>query len=260
MIVHDFEQYSDAWWQVRCGLPTASRFASIMSANPVWQVWLDGEQVSNHRELRTAQSAADKLNKKSGGHVVRKVYPMSEGAEGYACELIADQFDPCYGHGENYESPAMRKGTIMEPKARSWYEFATDTDIKQVGFCTTDDGLIGSSPDGLAVSDGEFVGALELKSPEPKTHVRYLADDILPPVYKPQCHGHLIVTGLPWCDFMSYCPGFPEFRIRVEPDDYTQSLREALAEFIEIMASIRARLPLVEPEAPEPITEDMIAF
>lgn len=32
MIIHDFEQYSPAWWQARLGIPTASRFKDIYTS------------------------------------------------------------------------------------------------------------------------------------------------------------------------------------------------------------------------------------
>jgi hypothetical protein len=70
-----------------------------------------------------------------------------------------------------------------------------------------------------------------MKCPELKTHAQYLAENRLPPEYRAQVHGCLIVTGRKWWDFLSYAPGLKPLLLRVEPDHYTQRLREALEEF-----------------------------
>ena len=188
MKTYDFAQYSPPWWTVRRGVPTASVFDKIIT--PV-----KGE--------------------------------LSRSAVDYAHQLIADQYDPDYGVIEDYVSAAMKNGTMMEPEARRFYAFERGYDVQQVGFCTTDDGRFGCSPDGLVGDDG----GLELKSPAPKTQVAYLLDGVLPTDYKPQVHGALIITGRKWWDFMSYVPGFPPLLVRVEPDDYTEKVRKALGDF-----------------------------
>lgn len=193
------DQYSAEYWAARRGVPTASEFGRVITP-------------------------------KSGA--------LSAQAHGYACQLVADTFDPQYGTHEDYVSAAMKNGTIMEPEARRFYEFERSADVARVGFCLTDDGRFGCSPDGLVGDDG----ALELKSPTPRVHVEYLVAGVLPPDYRPQVHGHLIVTGRPWCDFMSYCRGFPPLLVRVEPDEFTDSLRRCLDEFADIYAGVLAKV------------------
>lgn len=185
---YDFDQYSPDWWRVRRGVPTSSCFDKIVTP-------AKGE--------------------------------LSKQADGYIHQLIAEQFDPEYGVVEDYVSAAMRAGTIMEPEARRYYEFERGVDVEQVGFCLSDDGRFGCSPDGLCGDDG----ALELKCPQPHTQVAYLLANELPQAYAPQVHGQLIVTGRKWVDFMAYSPGFPPLLIRVEPDDYTEKVRKALDDF-----------------------------
>lgn len=188
MIRHDFPQYSPEWWDVRRGVPTASNFGRIMTP------------------------------------ATRK--PSSQAA-GYICQLIAEQADPHYADVDSYVSAAMKNGTMMEPEARAFYTFERDADVTEVGFCLTDDGRFGASPDGLVGDDG----TLELKSPMHKTHVEYLLAGVVPPAYLPQVHGQIIVTGRAWCDFMSYARGLPPLLIRVERDDYTADLEAALDVF-----------------------------
>lgn len=212
---YDFDQYSDAWWRVRRGVPTASEFGRIITP---------------------AKGT------------------LSASALGYAAELVGQFVDPGYGVEETYVSAAMRNGTIMEPEARDWYEFDAGETVERVGFCTTDDGRFGCSPDALVGGDG----CLELKSPTAKTQVLYLLAGTLPDEYRPQVHGHLIVTGRKWCDFVSYYRGLPTFRIRVTPDAFTDSLRDCLEKFWTTYQQVRAAVPVAPPPAPT-ITEEQAA-
>lgn len=221
MKVYEFAQYSSDWWAVRRGVPTASEFSSIITPEK-------GQ--------------------------------LSKQAHSYACQLVADLFDPYYGCHEDYQTAAMRNGTIMEPEARRFYAFDRGEDVRQVGFCTTDDGRFGCSPDGLVGDEG----GLELKSPSPKVHVQYLLAGGVPAEYRPQVHGHLVVTGREWWDFMSYCRGFPPLLVRVVPDDYTAALRKALdgfwVQYQAMLASVRDMAGEVPPlgmpkvkQTPDPI-------
>jgi hypothetical protein len=196
---HYMPQYSPDWWEIRRGVPTASKFGDIMG----------------------------------------KKMTLLAGAESYIDELIADtvRLDP-NAMTERPMSAAMRHGTECEPEARRFYEMERGVTVQLVGFCTTDDGTLGCSPDFLVGDEG--VG--ELKCPQPKTHVSYLRANALPDDYRAQVHGHLIVTGRPWCDFLSYCPGFPPLLVRVAPDEYTAKLRAVLAEFLEKYAAAKEKV------------------
>lgn len=170
-----------------------------------------------------------------------KTMKLSASADDYACELVADiiRLDPPI-LTEQPMSAAMRNGVQCEPEARNFYAFDTGHPVLQVGLCVTDDDRFCCSPDGLV---GEK-GGLELKCPEPKTHVAYLLAREVPTEYRCQVHGALIVTGRDWWDFMSYCPGFKPLVVRVVPDEFTKSLRICLetfwARFQEIKALIQA--------------------
>lgn len=186
----DCEQYSPLWWSTRRGVPTASQFHRIITP---------------------------------------KKGDLSASAMGYIHELIADRikFDPPL-LTEQPATAAMRFGTATEPEARSWYAFSRDGDVRQVGFCLTEDERFGCSPDALVGEDG----VLELKCPELKTHVGYVIAGTLPDEYKPQVHGHLLITGRPWCDFVSYHPDAPtQLVVRVTPDEFTIKLRDVLEQF-----------------------------
>jgi len=160
--------------------------------------------------------------------ITPKTSKPSASAEGYIHELIADRlrFDPPV-MTDRPMNAAMRHGVECEPDARNWYAFEGNRDVRLVGLCLTDDGRFGASPDGMVGDDG----LLEIKCPQPSTHVGYLLGGTLPDEYRCQVHGQLIITGRSWVDFLSYCPGFDPFLIRVTPDEFTDKLRDALESF-----------------------------
>lgn len=179
------------WWEARRGMPTASEFSSIMT--PV-------------------------KRKKSGGQ------------ERYIAQLLADItcLSPKYFTGQGGPvNAATEYGRITEAKARRFYEQERGVTVRKVGFCKTDDGRFGASPDGLVDPDG----CLELKCPERKTHMFYLLKGVLPNDYLCQVHGQLIVTGRKWVDFLSYCEQERPLLIRATPDAFTMALRTQLELF-----------------------------
>ncbi len=146
---------------------------------------------------------------------------MSSQAAGYIAELIGETQALYLPEGvESYTNRAIRWGQQCEEEARRYYCMDRQCDVTNGGFCTTDDGRFGASPDFLVEPDG----CGELKCPQPGTHVEYILGRGLPEIYKPQVHGHLIVTGRKWCDFLSYAPGLKPLLVRVEADDFTQSV------------------------------------
>ena len=131
----------------------------------------------------------------------------------------------------SFSSAAMDEGTAREAISRKIYAMEKEVIVDEVGFCISDCGRYGASPDGMILSDG---GILELKNPSAHTHVGYLMKGTLPSAYKQQVFGELLVTGCDYADFMSYSPGLPLFIVRVEPDrELLAKLEAALIEFSE---------------------------
>lgn len=144
------------------------------------------------------------------------------------------------GFAPDFSAFAVEQGVILEQEAKPYYELTFDTPIQSVGFCTTDDGRIGCSPDGLIGCDG----GIEIKCPQPAQHLRYLFDGGVPKDYLAQVHGSMLVTGRPWWMFMSYSRQFGPLVVKVERDERIQSLLRAaldafLVKFDEKMESIR---------------------
>lgn len=184
MIIHDdFEQGSQQWHAIRCGLPTASAFSRIV--------------------MNTKDADGN--------------YKLSTGLQGYAASLAAelfagkplDQFD-----GTSW----MDRGKEKEAEARELYAFTHDVDVRQVGFITADDGLCGCSPDAL-LGDG---GGLEIKMQKAENHLLtvqyYEKHGRAEPKYTQQVQGGLWITGLSYWSQLFYHPDLPPLVIRQTPD------------------------------------------
>ena len=129
---------------------------------------------------------------------------------------------------ETYQNFAMARGIELESEARIFYELTTGLTVEQVGFCTTDDGKVGCSPDGLVGNEG----MIEVKCPTIAVHVGYLLANSVPSDYFQQLQGQLYVTGRKWVDFMSYSVGLKPLIVRIYPDEEFQiRLKEELEKF-----------------------------
>lgn len=162
-----------------------------------------------------------------------------EMARSYMYAKVAEAYRgfPMLGFGGSW---ATDQGNIREDDARRWYAFEhEDKEILNVGFCESDDGRVGCSPDALI---GETSG-LELKSPQPVNHLRYLMEGVLPAEYRAQVHGSIYVTGRPEWEFVSFCPHFPPFVLTVKRDEKIMTkIKGALASFHLAFDGAMARL------------------
>lgn len=160
-----------------------------------------------------------------------------------ACEILTGepQDDP-------YQSNDMTRGIETEPEAFAAYELSTLTVVQRVGFITHNKLPIGCSPDGIV---GDFEGGVELKCPRAATHLSYIRNGV-PLDYEHQIVHSLLVTGLPWWDFASYCPQLPEplrlFCARFERDDedlqgYQLAVSLFMSEVEKEVTAVRALIP-----------------
>lgn len=200
-------QGSAAWWEARRGLPTASDFDKIVT--PV-----RGE--------------------------------FSRQSVKYIDQLIADtvSLSPTWFSDRGGKPPntAIENGVLRENESRKWYSLHHDADVQEVGLCLSDCERYGMSPDGLIGSDG----ILELKNPMAKTHSGYLREGGLPPAYRCQVHGQLLVSGRSFVHFVSYAPPLPPLVVEVVPDDFTKRLGEAVLEFVEKLAAARKKMGVAQ--------------
>lgn len=221
MIVYkDIIQGSEEWERIRCGRPTASRFADFITAE----------------EGILSRSRKARLNK-YGKEVL-----ISKGARSYIAELIGEAFVPDFKAfiGNAYTD----RGTELEPEALKafieYYRFPPGI-VEKVGFCTMDESSCspGCSPDALLKGpNGEYYAGLEIKCPAPKTHIKYIMEGELPDEYKRQVHGGMAVTGLKQWHFFSYFPGLKPFHYVARWDEYTDNIQNALGEFVNEYAKV----------------------
>ena len=199
VIIRDIEQGSRAWHELRLGIPTASEFSRIITPTG----------------------------------------KLSASREEYMAELLAE-----WALGEVEPEPPwmsewMERGKLLEPEARSYYEFHRDQTVDQVSFIYKDkDRMAGCSPDGLVGEDG----LLELKCAKAKTHLMWLAQGKVPRQHAIQLQGQLWGTGRKFVDFLSFYPQLPPFIVRAEPDPKIQeALDEHIPTFVEkLLAGRRA--------------------
>lgn len=152
-------------------------------------------------------------------------------------------------------SPAMARGTAMEPQARRMYELLTGNTVHEVGFCWRDDKRqIGCSPDGLVITDPRAIypvghpfaaenysRGLEIKCPLDHTHVQYLLQGVLPKAYVAQVQGSMWVTGLHRWDFFSYHDKYEPLLITVDRDDeWMAAFDKIVPPFLEDLAALKA--------------------
>jgi len=117
MIISQHEQRSIGWMQERIGLPTASKFAEIITT----------------KGMPTADSKRTKFMEELAG------------------EIITGR------PTKRYVSAPMKAGTEKEDDARLLYEIIKGVDVQTVGLCYKDEQkLFGASPDGLIDPNGGF--------------------------------------------------------------------------------------------------------
>jgi len=109
---------------------------------------------------------------------------------------------------------SMQRGIDLEPVVRQLYQDKYNEIIEEVGFCLSDENdYLALSPDGFTL---DRKGAIEIKCPSTKTHVKYILDDKIPTDYLPQvCMYFIVNTELEWLDFITYDDRFIELPMYV---------------------------------------------
>lgn len=199
--IHDVEQGSGDWMMLRLGIPTASEFHKIITPAKL--------------ELSTQW-------------------------KGYAYRLIAEKLlNRPMQSLEGLEW--IERGKELEPQAVKVYEMTEEVETKAVGFITTNDGLIGASPDRLIV--GQNAG-VEIKCPAPQTHIQYMLEDFGND-YRIQVQGQMYVGEFDFIDRYSWHPEMPPHKFRTGRDDgvikiLDARLREFNDKMFELLERVRA--------------------
>jgi len=161
---------------------------------------------------------SERLGKPSasnGKKLVTSTGLPSKQMEDYAIDLAADMHA-----GEVVDkwdgNSATRRGTELEPEARSFYEFSSGNDVVEVGMFS-DMGAI-ASPDGCIGDDG----LLEIKCLSGRNHIKtqlyYKAKGVPPTSYIAQVQMQMLISKRSWVDLLFFHPLLPSLTIRVYPD------------------------------------------
>lgn len=127
------------------------------------------------------------------------------GYQNYRAQLVCERLTG--NPTEAFTSAAMQHGTDTEPQARAFYELETGFEVQEVGFIPHPRlEMSGASPDGLIGSDG----GLEIKCPQPATHIKTLTGAAIDRKYLLQMQWGMACTGREWWDFVSFCPSLPD--------------------------------------------------
>ena len=183
-----------------------------------------------------------KLGKPSASNYKKIVTSKGEPSKsrvGYMYELAGQRITGIYS--DRYKSKAMQDGNDREAHSRWRYAMENDVVVEEVGFCLSDCGRWGCSPDGLVGDDG----MIELKNPEVETQIKrlYELDSLVAMGYYQQCQGQLLVMERNWNDFVSCYSRLPLYTIRVEPDhEFLIKLERELVAFCEELDEICEKL------------------
>lgn len=185
------------------------------------QKWLD---------LRAGKPTASRFDE-----IVTPAGELSKSAPKYMQHLLAERIlgKPIDG----FKSQYMEDGSNLEHKAVAAYEWERGVTTRKIGFVTTDDSLIGCSPDRFI--DEEPNGMVEAKAPTPKVHVGYLlAVAGASKEYKVQMQSQMWLCEKEWNDIVSYCPGMPDAIFRAVRDDtFIAKLCVAVRAFSDLLES-----------------------
>lgn len=137
---------------------------------------------------------------------------------------------------EQFTTPAMERGVVLEHEARRVYCAVYETEVTQVGLVADDgefDGYAVCSPDGLVGDDG----IIEVKCPLAKNMLEWIENNFyISPKYRTQVQFNLFITGRAWCDFIYYHPRAGLHVKRIERDEaYIEKIREALREGVRFL-------------------------
>lgn len=175
MKVHDVEQRSEEWHQLRAGKITGSCALAILKVR----------------------------QKGSGELAIRRDLRQ---------QIIVERLTGIPANDLPYLPKDMLHGVNMEAEALCAYEAAYREIVTRVGFVEHDELRAGCSPDGYV---GNWEGVIEIKCPASSTHLEYRTGDVIPDEYYGQLLHSLWITGAQWADFVSYDPRFQDPALRL---------------------------------------------
>lgn len=211
MIIHDCEQNSPEWFDLRKGIPTASEFSTLLASG------------------------------KGGGESVTRAK--------YIRRLVGERISGA--PAESFANGAMDRGKAMEAQARATYALETGINPELVGFVTNDAKTIGASPDAFIINRRGALELKTATPHVLIEHLEKSLKDrsYFPSEHVAQTQGVLLVAELEFVDLAIFWPGMPMFIKRVYRDElYIAKLRSACDQANAEIAEIEARIRSYEPE------------
>jgi hypothetical protein len=188
MKIHNVEQGSVEWFRLRIGIPTASEFGKIVTP------------------------AKGALSAQWRAYAARLIW-----------EKLVNTTTQSLDGIEHIE-----EGKRLEPLAVRQFEFTNEVKTEKIGFVTTDDGLIGASPDRFIIGQAK---CLEVKCPTGPVHMKYALFGH-EEAYRPQIQGQLLVCELEEGIFYSYVERAPAYQMSTARDEtYIKTMKAALDQF-----------------------------
>ena len=207
MHVVECDQGSAKWFTARCGIPTASNFKNIVTS--------------------------------------RGVASASASRSTYMNTLIWERLTG--NQAESFCNKAMERGNELEPRARGFFEMEQGLAVLEVGFCLSDCGRWGVSPDGLIDLDC----GLEIKTATPANHIAKLIAGKVPSENMVQIQACMWVCERSswWYVLYTEDEGVPSMILKVERNEkicdcLAVELPKFCAELDAKEAAIRARYDL----------------
>lgn len=198
-------------------------------------------------EQGTAEWLASRIGVPSGSNFA-KIMSKGKGSEPSvtrATYLTSIALEIVTGIRDEFPAnDAMVHGVAHEASARSMYESRYGELVDEIGFCMHDTLNCGVSPDGI-VSEKKLI---EIKCPQPKTHLEYMRRKDMPPAYKWQVQGQLWIMEKESCDFVSYSPSFPDdskLIVRPTPRDEV-AIKELEAEVKRFLDDVQAEVEFIK--------------
>lgn len=203
-------QGSTAWFNLRAGVPTASRFSDIMTP---------------------------------------KTMKPAEARWKYACRLIAEKLLNWQAESLDMIRH-IEEGRANEPLAIGQLNVLTGTVSQKVGFVTSNDGRFGASPDRAmggnpkiagGIEEGSLQTVIETKCPTIPKQMEYLllGDD---GAYRCQRQGQLLVAEADKAIFFSFNPQMPEHLVEDGRDEaFLVKLSDCLERFHDELSEMTER-------------------
>lgn len=190
-IIHNVEQRSQEWHELRLGKVTASRAKDTMAF---------------YKPTKVQVAAGFPPNEMA----IRKSY-----REG----IVAERLTGLPADPEPYVSYDMKWGIVNEDIATAVYQMEKRAVVEKAPFFEHPKLKAGVSPDGVVtdISTGE-IGLIEVKCLRSANHLyKVIRDQAIPKDFTDQIQMQLWITGYDWCDFVAYDSRLPEgLRIYIE--------------------------------------------